>query len=277
MGKYKRDNTVATITKKYKEGRGQGDRENYKPWLTIHDIASSGDCSRYSGWVTGRVHHVFSTIEKNVLLLLDWQDDVVDIKEQYPLLDEDFPSIEETRSIADHLGFRHPRHPFLKEDIVMTTDFVVTRLVKGREISTAYCVKQKKDLQKLRNIQKLEIERVYWSTRDIRRSIIHEEHIDKTIIGNLEFIIHSKKWFEINGYTRGHVRTIEKELLLLPAFDVSPLWESCKRVDRKLGLASGTAINAIKYLISYKIWRIDMKKGIRLDHPLHIIERSTVW
>lgn len=38
-----------------KEGRGQGEGENYKPWINIHDFPSQGRVSRCFSWKTGRV------------------------------------------------------------------------------------------------------------------------------------------------------------------------------------------------------------------------------
>jgi hypothetical protein len=68
-----------------KEGRGQGTGGNYKPWLTIQDVPSRGRAARPTGWKTGRVHHFLSDIETAVFYLLDWEDHVLDIREQFPL------------------------------------------------------------------------------------------------------------------------------------------------------------------------------------------------
>jgi hypothetical protein len=53
--------------------------------------------------------------------MLEWQDSVVDIREQYPILE-----IEKTVEIAELLGFAHPKDPKTKINIVITTDFMIT-------------------------------------------------------------------------------------------------------------------------------------------------------
>ena len=45
--------------KRLKEGRGQGELASYKPWLTIHDLASKGYATRIYSQKTGRIHHLF--------------------------------------------------------------------------------------------------------------------------------------------------------------------------------------------------------------------------
>ena len=57
-----------------KEGRGQGEGINYKPFWRITDFPTYGRASRILGYKTGRIHHFFSDIEKNFFLLLDFDE-----------------------------------------------------------------------------------------------------------------------------------------------------------------------------------------------------------
>ena len=70
-----------------REGRGQGEGQDYKPWVTVQDFPSKGRCSRVLGWKTNRIHHLFTDSETRYFYLLEWEDAVVDIREHYPLLD----------------------------------------------------------------------------------------------------------------------------------------------------------------------------------------------
>lgn len=102
-----------------RQGRGSGTGADYLPWNKIADLKSKGRGSRILGRTTGRVHHLRSDGHRRVFLDLDWQPNVSDIREQYPL------DRRITRLIAASLGLRHPRDPKTKSDIVMTTDFLV--------------------------------------------------------------------------------------------------------------------------------------------------------
>jgi hypothetical protein len=92
----------AKIARFQKEGRGAGGGRDYKPWLTVRDVPSTGRVHRFEGRITGRVHHLLSDLEFRALLIYDWSDAVTDIREQFPL------DRKATRRIADALGIRHP-------------------------------------------------------------------------------------------------------------------------------------------------------------------------
>jgi hypothetical protein len=69
------------IQKLIQQGRGQNEGENYKPWLTVRDVASRGFSSRDKGWKTNRLHHFLSKGELNFSHIADWSKIVVDIRE----------------------------------------------------------------------------------------------------------------------------------------------------------------------------------------------------
>ena len=54
-----------------KEGRGQGAKADYKPWLTIQEVPSFGRSTRLLGIHSGRIHHFLSDIERSLFYLLD--------------------------------------------------------------------------------------------------------------------------------------------------------------------------------------------------------------
>jgi hypothetical protein len=123
-----------------KEGRGQGTGGDYKPWLTIQDVPSLGRTGRPTGWKTGRLHQLLSDGESSVFYLLDWDDQVLDIREQFPL------DRNKTQQIASEMGVPHPVDVKTKVDIVMTTDFLVDiHTSQGRKI-LALAVKMSADL-----------------------------------------------------------------------------------------------------------------------------------
>ena len=73
------------------EGRGIGTGKDYRPFIQIHDFPSLGICTRIKSETVGRVHHLFSRNELAFFYILDFDDDVIDIREQYPLLDPEDP------------------------------------------------------------------------------------------------------------------------------------------------------------------------------------------
>jgi hypothetical protein len=118
----KRGQKVAKFQEnRIKDGFGQGAGHDYKPFIQAHDnkVASEGWKTRHLGWKTKRIHHTLSNHERNYLYYLEWLDEVVDIREQFPLLPRS-----RTEEIAEQLGIKHPHLDDVP--VVMTTDFVVT-------------------------------------------------------------------------------------------------------------------------------------------------------
>lgn len=73
------------INKRIKAGRGLGSKSDYKPWIYVHEVPSAGRAQRAYSHLTNRVHHVLSDIEFGVILLLDHNPIVTDIREKFPL------------------------------------------------------------------------------------------------------------------------------------------------------------------------------------------------
>lgn len=117
MGRRKYQFTEAKVRKYLAEGRGTGDGANYKPWLTVYDLPSRGRSHRIYGIKTGRVHHLLSDGEWKSFLRFEFDDSVLDIREQFPL------DRRQTMRVARDLGYAHP----ITTDgtpYVMTIDFL---------------------------------------------------------------------------------------------------------------------------------------------------------
>lgn len=170
------------IARFLKQRRGEGRGADYLPWLTIHDLSSTGLSSRLQGRKSHRLHHVFSKIERAVLMLFDWNDHVIDIREQYPL------DREETRAIAAQMGVTSPRDRDTGVDIVMTTDLLVTVLVNGAEQDFPVACKPQSELDNPRSIEKLEIERRFWQARGCPWRLVTEKDCPQVRVGNLEWL-----------------------------------------------------------------------------------------
>lgn len=240
--------TETKIARYLKEGRGQGELSNYKPWLTIQDVPSNGRVHRVMGWKTEREHHLLSDLEYSYFCLCDWADNVIDIREQFPL------DREMTIAIADELGIKHPIDNKSSTPIVMTTDFFLTVKESGKVSYLARTIKQRNDLNDRRVIEKFEIERMYWEKQGVDWGIVTEQELPSTIIDNLKFIRHSYNSNE------------EYLHILLDEWDnfVGELLPNLKRLDSKYNLELGTSLALFKYALVRKILKVDMARKITL-------------
>lgn len=258
----------SNIDKLLKEGRGTGVGVEYKPWIKIQDVPSLGRSTRLKGIKTGRQHEFLSDMEKNYFYILEYSDSVTDIREQYPLL-----SIEETLTIADELGIQHPKNPKTGEDIVMTTDFLITKEVEGKTINVARTVKAKDMLMNKRVIEKFELERVYWERREIDWGIVTEEEIDKVLAKNISFFHSYYNLEELDSFADIDEAEFE-DLVLEYVRRIVDAQASVREVaslfDKDMNLQKGTGIAIFKHLLAKKIIFTDLLEPININKRLEV-------
>lgn len=177
MANYKLDKKTQ---KWIKEERGKGSGKDYHPWLTVRDLSSKGRSHRVMGHLTGRTHHFFSDTELAAFLLLEWNPDVTDIREQFPL------RIEDTFSVAEQANIRHPEAGGYHQ--IMSSDFVVDLSTPAGPKRFAVQVKTSPDLMDSRTVEKLEIERRYWKRKGIPWYLITEKQMPPTVMANLDLL-----------------------------------------------------------------------------------------
>jgi hypothetical protein len=250
-----------------KEGRGKGEGAVYKPWLTVRDLPSLGRCSEIAGWKTTRIHHLLSKLETKYFYHLEWVDSIVDIREQYPLLDK-FDSYEETMDIAKEIGVNYPIIPGTRTPNVMTTDFLLTVDINGEHFLKARTIKYSKDLNDKRTLEKLEVERIYWERRDIDWKIITEKQINESLAFNVEYIHKCRTLIGFDYITPGLIRKVNKALCDKSNSQELTLAELTKEVDNEFDLKAGASLLIVKHLIANKVWIIDITNRIDTAKPL---------
>jgi hypothetical protein len=77
--------TSQVMENRIAEGRGQGDGESYKPWLMTWDVPSLGRVNQIMGRTVKREYYLMSDLEECYFTILDSSENILDIKEQYPL------------------------------------------------------------------------------------------------------------------------------------------------------------------------------------------------
>jgi hypothetical protein len=261
MAKRDRRQTAKTIEKRRKLGRGIGRGAEYKPYLYIHDASTQGLASRVRGWTTGREHHLTTKLELHCFYTMDWAPSITDIREQYPL------DLDETRAIARRLDIRHPADPRTGDDHVMITDFVLTTSRGTVTADSARAVRYAASLARARVLEKLEIERVYWSGRGVDWGIITEREINRTLVINVEWVHRYRDVRDLPPLDEALVRRVEATLspLVGAKAALNELTDSC---DDRLGLAPGTSLTVVRHLIASRRWRVDMNEPINPSERL---------
>jgi hypothetical protein len=256
--------TEKWINKRIAKGYGQGSGKSYKPFIEVRSFSSRGLSSRIPGNKVERVHHTLSALESKYFCVLELIDNILEIKENFALL-----PLTKTVSIAKSLGIKHPQDSITKQNIVMTTDYLILIKINGQTKRIARTIKYTKDLSSKRVIEKFEIERIYWQRQGVDWGIVTERDIDPNLISNSEVL-----WPRLSlGGLKIPDLDIEKAKQILTA-EIAKQEKSLLSItdtcDKTLSLQAGSSLAIAYHLIAIGILRIDLYELINPGKILKI-------
>ncbi len=261
MGKNRTVNTFESVSWKIAHGYGRGLGLEYKPWISGHEFASRGTYVRLKGRTVPRLYCFMSRLEADAFILYDCRQEVTDILEQYYL------TLEETLEIADGLRIAHPRSG--KYFNAVTTDLLVQKDDKW----IARSVKTSRDLENERTLEKLEIERVYFSRRGIDWKIITEKELNRTLVQNLNWLWYGES---PDSVISDHQLLLDAEAAFLELYENEnlPFPHLVDEIESRFSLAPGSAVCVFKSLIRRGIIQVDLTKPLNMLNPRIPLERS---
>lgn len=166
--------------------RGKGHFADYRPYIKSREISDVGTANSLVDWKHGRTVELLSDGEAWLYYLLRWDDDVIDIREQFPL------NIEETNVIADKLEFQRVNNG---RDC-MTTDLLVS-YADGTE--KAFSVKySRKSTEKPREIEKLAIEKIYWMAKNVPWYLVYKQDLPVQKVQNIRQCVRYYNYQEVH-------------------------------------------------------------------------------
>ncbi|WP_404378642.1 TnsA endonuclease N-terminal domain-containing protein [Caenispirillum salinarum] len=260
-----RFHTAATEARRLEAGFGRGKGAAYRPWVSVRDV-KGGICSRASGWRSGRLHHLMSRLEYDVLLFLQWPETVEDIREQVPLATAD------TAVIADAVGVRHPVSG--GDLIVQTTDFLVLRRAGGIDAAEAIAVKPADRLANRRTLEKLEIERRYWTVRGVRWSLVTDRELPEDAVRMLRWIESDRR---PPADTASRDELLRREAAVHEAVSApgaAPVAARCAAADAARRWPAGTALALVRVALARKWWLVGLRRPLLPDRPPPAVPRD---
>lgn len=227
---------------KINQKRGMGTKGEYIPWIKVHEFSSKGNSSRPLGLKTKRPHHFLSNLESHFFYVLDLHPRVIDIREQFPLLD-----LSLIEAIYTQAGIRYPNHS-KDEPHILTTDFLID-FDDGKQLAIA--IKPLKAITP-RQLELFEIERRYWEANDIKWKLATEADLPSK-----NYSLNCK---DLHGRLRDFLKKeIEDDLLfeikckILDLYGEYPdlvLAKFSSKIDEELTIDPGTTLKFIKCLIA---------------------------
>lgn len=262
MAKNRTVNTFESVSWKIAHGYGRGLGLEYKPWISGHEFASRGIYVRLKGRTVPRLYCFMSRLEADAFILYDCSQEVTDILEQYYL------TLEETLEIADGLRIAHPRSG--KYFNAVTTDLLVQK--DGQWIARS--VKTSRDLENERTLEKLEIERVYFSRRGIDWKIITEKELNRTLVQNLNWLWYGES---PDSVIADHQLLLDAEAAFLELYEIEnlPFPHLVDEIESRFSLTTGSAVCVFKSLIRRGIIQVDLTKPLNMLNPRIPLERRT--
>jgi hypothetical protein len=163
------------------ESRPYKDKKEYVQGVTVQNFSSSGQMWRILGRTTGRVHHLMSSLEYKIFIMLDLNPGIVDIQTQYP------HNLDNSVALAVQLGINHPPQNSV-EKYQLSTDFIIT-YQGNSETTLGIYAKYAKDLDSYRTIEKLQLEMCSLALLNVPLMIVTENEIDKLLTRSLEWLM----------------------------------------------------------------------------------------
>ena len=147
----------------------------YKPHIKTSQFNSIGTTTVIIDWKTGRGVHCLSQGEALWYYILRWDDENINIQEQFPL------NMKKINKIFEQLGLSKIKN----SKFIMTTDFLVTKR-DGSKI--AYSVKNDRKLNR-RTLELLTVEKIYWMTQNIQYKLLFKEDVNRILSDNIRLIV----------------------------------------------------------------------------------------
>lgn len=252
----------ADVRKLIRAGFGSGDGPSYKPWETVHTFSSRGNSHRIHSVKTGRVHSLFSNIERALFLKAEYGKSFVDFQEQRAM------EREHTLAIAKVLGIRHPVYLGTNVPFVMTLDAVVVRRDdEGTLYHEAYDAKESSALKNERVLEKLSMHKMYCEQRGWKHTIVTNDTFPREVVRNLEWIrAGARKPLEVVT-VHGLFDELPRRMLaeVLEKRPSGPVKDYCACFDEAHGLIAGTGLRVMQVLL----WNHELTPDLA-GGPIHL-------
>ena len=262
--------TEAKIDKWLKQGRGQGELEGYRPWITAQDYPSNGRSSRIKGWKSGRIHHFLSDIETRYFYILEYDGvEIWDIREHYPALD-----LQDTLGDCDIDWSKHRDKESGTPHIFTTTFLLTLKDAGGKKQYVARSVKAAAELEKPKVLERFELLRRYFAEKQIDWGIVTQHDINVTRAKNIEWVHSAKNLDEGAEFTVQDVPRLKGILLEWLDGTRKSVRDATNALDTQFNLTPGSGLLLLRHLIANKQVLVNMDERIDLGKPVREVVRE---
>ena len=271
--------TQQELTKIEKYQKKLKDEGRYSPWTTARRSSSHGQGQILISHKADHEVHLLSLGELGVFLTEEANPNVISIFEQFPL------DIAETLKIAEKLNIVHPgvynkrdRHDGHIPATTMSTDIVTkVRCSDGGIKLCPYYFKYASSFDEnitskaiiRRNIEKLNIEIEYWSTRSGGLRIIDENYFNEIEIYNYTYLRRCYLYPQyIDRNDALYISVIKKLERIFQQDQTITLRKSIENIAQEIGISEFQCECVFKHATLSGYFPIDLSQKIDLWYPL---------
>ncbi|WP_047154581.1 heteromeric transposase endonuclease subunit TnsA [Aneurinibacillus tyrosinisolvens] len=248
-----------------KDGRGQGKFESYVPFIQIHDFGSLGRSSRVKTWRFNRIYHLLSDAETRYFYLTEWEDEILDVREHYPLYDLQEVLGEQKDIDVNKFTDKKSGFPY-----ILTTTFLITvKDDKGNSYDVARNIRASHELEKATTIERFELIRRYFEKINMDWGIVTQKEIAPFAIKakNIEWVHPCRFLDETTEFTRNDITYLTNLFLERLHGNRSLIRDITSSFDSYINLETGTGLLLFKHLIATKQIKVNMNEKIDLNKP----------
>ncbi|MDF1511265.1 TnsA endonuclease N-terminal domain-containing protein [Robertmurraya sp. DFI.2.37] len=250
----------STIKRFLKEGRGSGEGSEYKSWLQVQDINSQGRSTRTYSYKSQRVIHLLSDLQLYYWYLLEFDDMVLDVREQFPLLDFHEMNIPVDQELEKKLFSTKTNVPH-----VFIVSFMVTRIDQnGNSFYEARAIKSSTELTKKATIERLEMQRRYFEKKQIDFGVVTEMNINKQLARNIGWVLTAYDIQDYPDLVRNFLY-LKEDLLHYLSNHTATFQMVFQRIEKDYQLDEGLGLILFKHLVATKQIKFDLNRKIDMS------------
>ena len=253
------------LRSKIRRGFGFGERDSYKPWLRVRDVPSLGTCASPSGIRITREFQLLSSLEETYYLLLERDPSVIDIREQFPILD-----LSATMRLCSQHGVTHTYrrgHPD-----PFTLDFLYRRRTPDGDTLHARSIKTEEDATDATVAQRLAIEYLWCESVRLEWARVETKKFTADLLSSLRFI---RGWFSHRYVPNPKEAQHFSDLFLMTYEPGVPLEELIEAAASRVRCNRDTADDAFRFCAWSNRISVDLQRPIRLNQSVVLLHDSS--
>ena len=238
--------------------RGMGEGLEYNSWFAVRDVPSDGTAGDIAGIKVPRPFVTLSTLEATQLFKIERRKNILDIRENWPILHMD-----RTRELCREHRVRHVyRGRYL---FPFTIDFLITELLNGRISYSAESVKTPDKAADPEALLRLLIEELWCREHNIPWSLVDTSEYTPAMLSALRFM---RAWFQYEYEPNGEDEPRFAKYFLADYSRNVPLSILVRKTAKALRLSEPMAKSMFRFCAWSDLIPVSIKRPLAFNLPV---------